>query len=67
MRAWEFMEDWAAIGVNESGTIKPVAPLTSEQAQRKAKRQAAMAEKMRDEDARHAEKVRDLRSKIAGQ
>ena len=67
MRAREFMELAAAIEVSEDDTIEPVKPLTPEQSRRRSERQNATQQKMRDEDARHATKLRDLRSKIATQ
>ena len=47
--------------LDEGDIIKPLNP---EQARKRAARQARMQQKMRDEQARHAAKLRDLRSRM---
>jgi hypothetical protein len=64
MRAHEFMRSVAA-GVKEGdAAIKPQKPLDAEQWRRRSKRQTDMQQKIRDEESRHAEKLRDLKGRL---
>ncbi len=65
MRARDFMPSFADIAISEDGTIKPMKPLDADQLRRRLKRQTAAQQKMRDENARHASKMRDLQGKLA--
>jgi hypothetical protein len=67
MRAREFLPSFVDFEIREDGTIKPtkpVKPLNADQLRRRSERMAATQQKMRDEDTRHAAKVRDLRAKL---
>jgi hypothetical protein len=64
MRARDFMPFFVDIEIDEDGTIKPEKPLNADQWRRRSKRQTATQQKMRDEDARHASKLRDLQGKL---
>lgn len=50
--------------LDEGGTIKPVGPLTPDQARKRAAKQASLQQRLRDEQARHAAKLRDLRGRM---
>lgn len=65
MRARDFMPFFADIAIDEDGTIKPAKPLNADQLRRRSERQAKTQQKMRDENTRHAAKVRDLQGKLA--
>ncbi len=65
MRARDFMPSFAEIAIDEDGTIKPAKPLNADQLRRRLERQAAGQQKMRDENARHASRVRNLQGKLA--
>lgn len=60
--------------VNEAGTIKPTGSsgstgsagsLDAEEWRKRSERQARVQQQIRDEDARHATKKRDLRARLA--
>jgi hypothetical protein len=65
---WTEIIEAAAVGgadlLDEGGTITPVAPLTPEQARKRAARQARLQQQVRDEQSRHNAKVRDLRARM---
>lgn len=64
MRAREFMLS-NATGMDEgTGTIKPKGSLDADQWRPRTKRQAATQQKIRDEEARHAAKLRDLKDRL---
>ncbi len=65
MRARDFIPSFADIAIDEDGTIKPAKPLDADQLRLRSERQAATQQKMRDENARHTSKVRDLQGKLA--
>jgi hypothetical protein len=65
MRARDFIPSFADIAINEDGTIKPMKPLDADQLRRRSKRQTAAQQKVQDENARHASKLRDLQGKLA--
>jgi hypothetical protein len=65
MRAKDFLPLFANIEIDEDGTIKPAKPLNADQLRRRSERQASTQRKMRDEDARHASKSRDLKDRLA--
>ena len=50
--------------VTESTTVKPVKPLSPEEAAREADRKAKVSLRIRDEQRRFGEKVRNLRTKL---
>ena len=53
--------------VSEAGAIKPSGSLTADQWRKRSERQARVQQQMRDEDARHAAKRRDLSGRLAHQ
>ena len=60
----DFMPFFVGIEIDEDGTIKPEKPLNADQWRRRSKRQTATQQKMRDENARHTSKLRDLQGKF---
>jgi hypothetical protein len=53
--------------VVEAGTIKPLAPLDADGLRKRLERQSRVQRQLRDEDARHAAKKRDLNARLAHQ
>lgn len=64
MRTRDFMPFFAAIAIDKDGTIKPTKPLNADQLRRRSGRKAATQQKVRDENARQASRVRDLQGRL---
>lgn len=60
-----YREIITAEAANEAGLIKPKKPLTIAQLQRRQEKNLKTQKRIRDEQAKSAQKVADLRAKLA--